>query len=304
MHKWFEKRLDRDELRKRTLRNIRSENKILKIFRKLSITNWIIIINILVYILLVIFILLGYKEETLFHFVAIQADNFFSGYYWTLLTSMFSHIWLPHLFFNLISLFFVGNFLEKIIGRKKFLWFYLISGIFAGLVYASLSFFFGGTELGAKIFVSPDSYAVGASGAIFGIAGLLAILTPFMKVYLIAGPIFAIIIQSILTGFFPNLAGISIINMLITLYIFISIFLMFSLNPRLRKISIPMAMHFWILPIVAIVPLMIIGLFLDLPIGNTAHLGGLIVGLAYGFYLRKKYKRKTQIISKFFSGKP
>jgi membrane associated rhomboid family serine protease len=39
----------------------------------------------------------------------------------------------------------------------------------------------------------------------------------------------------------------------------------------------------------------------DVPIGNTAHLGGLLLGLAYGFYLRKKYKNKTMYIRKKFS---
>ena len=77
------------------------------------------------------------------------------------------------------------NFLEKIIGRKKFFWFYIFSGIFAGVFYSVLSFYFGITDLGARIFVDPSVYSVGASGAIFGIAGLLAILTPRMKVYLI-----------------------------------------------------------------------------------------------------------------------
>ena len=61
-------------------------------------------------------------------------------------------------------------------------------------------------------------------------------------------------------------------------------------------------MPFWVLPIVAIVPLVVIGLFVPLPIGNTAHFGGLIAGLLYGIYLKKKYKRRAQIISKFFRG--
>jgi len=38
----------------------------------------------------------------------------------------------------------------------------------------------------------------------------------------------------------------------------------------------------------------------NVPIGNTAHLGGLITGLVYGFYLRKKYPRKIQMLSRHF----
>ena len=60
-------------------------------------------------------------------------------------------------------------------------------------------------------------------------------------------------------------------------------------------------MPFWLIPFVAIVPLVIIGLFVRLPIGNTAHFGGLMVGIFYGIYLRKKYKRKTKILSRYFT---
>jgi membrane associated rhomboid family serine protease len=40
---------------------------------------------------------------------------------------------------------------------------------------------------------------------------------------------------------------------------------------------------------------------IGLPIGNTAHLGGLLVGLGYGFYLKNKYPNKTRMISRHFS---
>jgi membrane associated rhomboid family serine protease len=67
------------------------------------------------------------------------------------------------------------------------------------------------------------------------------------------------------------------------------------------RISIPIEMPFWALPIVAIVPLFIIGYFFPLPIGNMAHLGGYIAGMIYGLYLRARYKKKTQLIARYFS---
>ena len=301
MKKWFDEKFEKRNLKRNNDRIEEEFGKINinRILRRFSITNWLIIINTIIYLLIVILKIVGFPEPKIFLIFALSANTLFSGAVWTLLTSMFTHFWLPHLLFNIISLFFVGNFLERIIGRKKFLGFYLISGIFAGIFYSVLSFYFGTSELGSRIFVNPSILSVGASGAIFGLVGLLAILTPFMKVYLIAGPIFALILQSILSKI-VNSQIISLINFFITFYIFLSIFSMFSFNPILRKIGIPISMPFWFLSIVSIVPLVIIGLFVNLPIGNTAHLGGLIAGFAYGSYLRIKYKKKTLFIQSHF----
>lgn len=278
--------------------------------RKLSITNWLIIANIAIFLIgLIISSIIG--EQAFSDLFSLSANFFFSGRVWTILTSMFLHANIWHLFFNMISLFFIGNFIERIIGRKRFFFFYLIAGLFAGLFFAALSYFFGNItinlgnsvfDLGNRLFFNPNTPAVGASGAIFALAGLLALLTPNNKVYLLAGPLIAIIIQAFAESVFPNAAFISALSIVITFYFLISVFSIFSFNPVLRKIAVPLAMPFWLLPVVAIVPLVIIGLFVSLPIGNTAHLGGLIAGLIYAGYLRKKYKKKTTMIRRIFGG--
>jgi len=264
----------------------------------LSVTLFLVVLNSLIFLLTSI---AGFFYPNLFNYIGLIPSMIIQGKnLWTLLTSMFVHANLAHLFFNMISLFFVGIFVERIIGKKRFIWFYLISGIFAGIFLSVLSGFFG-FGIGAKIFGDPSLIGVGASGAIFGLIGLLAVLIPRKKIYLIAGPLIAIIIQATADTLLPGNSLISAVDFLIEIYILVSIFTMFSFNSRISRISLPIELSFWLLPIVAIVPLVIVGIFVDLPIGNMAHVGGLIAGLVYGFYLKSKYKNKTRYLSRYFN---
>tara|TARA_Y100000310_G_C20593336_1_gene769232 strand:- start:523 stop:1077 length:555 start_codon:yes stop_codon:yes gene_type:complete len=183
----------------------------------------------------------------------------------------------------MFSLFFIGNFLEKIIGKTRFIWIYIISGLMGGAFFV----------ISGTIF-SNNIPGVGASGAIFGLLGVLAFLVPKSKIYLIAGPLVILVLAAILGPFFPVVYSIS--NVLIILMIFA----IFSFNPNIRRFAIPIELPMWILPIVAIVPLVIIGFFVELPIGNSAHIGGLVVGVFYGFYLRKKFPKKVNMLSRHF----
>jgi membrane associated rhomboid family serine protease len=264
----------------------------------LSINTILILINILMFIFLSI--LVAINPAFLNYFTLTPSNILHGQYLWTLLTSMFSHVDPWHIAFNMISLFFVGILIERILGPKRYLFFYLAAGLFAGLVFVLLSGFFGTNTLGASLFGNPTVAGLGASGAIFGLVGLLAVLTPKNRVYLITGPLIAIILESVLS----NLLSSSIINpfsWVVTIYVFLSIFAMFSSNKYLRAIALPLNLPFWLLPIITIVPLVIIGLFIPLPIANSAHFGGLIFGLAYGLYLKYKFPKKTQMISRIFS---
>lgn len=269
----------------------------------LNVSGWLILINVILFIMFSVMGVLSNADcsKSLCNYIALQPNNFFNNYYfWTLLTSMFMHAGFLHLFINMLSLFFIGRFLEMLIGKIRFFWLYLFGGLFAGLFFCGLAFLFGTSDLGIKLFGSLNTFAVGASGAIFAIAGVLCFLTPKNKVYLIAGPIIAIILQVALGNLIPESIN-NILNIIISVYIFISIISMFSINSEFRRVSLPIKMPFWLLPIVAIIPLFIIGFFVSLPIGNTAHLGGFIAGAFYGIYLRLKYKNKTRAISGYFS---
>ena len=116
---------------------------------------------------------------------------------WTLLTTMFLHGNFSHLLFNMYALILFGPLVERKIGSKRFLFAYFLSGIvasFAALYYPS---------------------ALGASGAIMGIIGLVIMLFPDLKVLFFfivpmsmrtAGIIFALID---VFGFFAGSSGVA-----------------------------------------------------------------------------------------------
>lgn len=81
-----------------------------------------------------------------------------SGQWWRLLSSTFLHAGIIHLANNMFALFFVGIFLESSIGSKKFLFIYLLTGIIASIT---------------SLIVHDSMISLGASGAIFGMYGLL-----------------------------------------------------------------------------------------------------------------------------------
>ncbi|MBI2519202.1 MAG: rhomboid family intramembrane serine protease [Bdellovibrio sp.] len=97
------------------------------------------------------------------------------GRVWTLITSVFSHNLLWHLFINMYVFFGFGSVLEKLLGFKKFFKFYLIAGIFSSLSHALVC---------ALILHRPEIPALGASGAISAIVIVFALLFPKEKIYL------------------------------------------------------------------------------------------------------------------------
>ncbi len=147
-------------------------------FGSIKVNTILILINIAAFI---IFSILIYMNQTLLDYIALKPSNILQGkYIWTFLTSMFMHAGFFHIFVNMLSLFFVGSLVERIIGPKRYLLFYLASGLFAGAVFV----------LSALIIPSEiDTFAVGASGAIFALVGVLMVLTPNLPVYIMFIPI-------------------------------------------------------------------------------------------------------------------
>lgn len=158
--------------------NPRRKRSFFSFLNFLSLNTIFIILNVVLFIL---FTILISRNVLSLDFIAIKPVNILGGkYLWTFLTSMFMHAGFFHLFVNVFSLFFVGSLVEKIIGRRRYFWFYILSGIFAGLFFVLVSLVFSSDF---------SAYAVGASGALFGLIGLLMLLTPNLPVYVMFIPI-------------------------------------------------------------------------------------------------------------------
>lgn len=83
--------------------------------------------------------------------------------FYRLITAMFLHFGLEHLFFNMLLLYFMGNLLEKTFGSLQFLFIYMFSGLVgnaASLLYYSIG--------------NMNVLSAGASGAVFGLVGVVA----------------------------------------------------------------------------------------------------------------------------------
>lgn len=158
-------------------------------FREKSAVWWIIAVCVVFFVAEMV--MLALNPDSINYF-ALNANNFLSGkYLWTIITHMFAHGGVFHLLINMFALFSLGSLCERIIGKRRFIWFYLIAGVFAGLLSVVLSGFFGYGAL-ESVFGSPDVYMIGASGAIFAIAGLFVVLVPRMRFSIIFLPFFSL----------------------------------------------------------------------------------------------------------------
>jgi rhomboid protease GluP len=83
-----------------------------------------------------------------------------NGYYWQLLTSMFIHINIIHLFGNMLFLLIFGFRAEELFTPEEFFFIYFLSGLSGNLL---------------TLLMSPETVSAGASGAIFGTFGACVI---------------------------------------------------------------------------------------------------------------------------------
>lgn len=162
-------------------------------FRNLPpITKNIVIINTILWFATIVFIRFGLDLNNILGLHYFATDSF---HIWQPLTYMFMHdsSGIGHLFFNMFALLMFGYNLERVWGGKRFLFYYLFTGVGAGIIQQIVWYFMFTGSPGYELAITSgylDYFiTVGASGAIFGILLAFGMLFPNVPIYIIFIPI-------------------------------------------------------------------------------------------------------------------
>jgi membrane associated rhomboid family serine protease len=134
--------------------------------RMWSVNTWLIVINVAIFFVDAI---LGHQLFELGYFSVDTAV--FGLQVWRFITLQFLHANIQHIAYNMIALFFFGPIVEQYLGSRRYLAFYLLSGIASG---ASCVILWGAHILN----MHPATPLIGASGSIFGVLIAAATIAP------------------------------------------------------------------------------------------------------------------------------
>jgi Uncharacterized membrane protein (homolog of Drosophila rhomboid) len=122
----------------------------------------------------ILFFALGYVFPLIKVYMALNPAALLSGFVWQILSYMFAHADISHLLVNMLGLFIFGTAVERSMGSKEFLLFYLLTGTLAGI-----------TSFG--IYVATGSWytmLLGSSGAVYALLLAFAVLNPEARIFL------------------------------------------------------------------------------------------------------------------------
>jgi len=198
--------------------------------------------------------------DTLMRFGASDSVAVLNGQWWRLITSIFVHVTILHIAVNMWCLWNLGLFGEPLLGKQGLVAVYVLTG-WAGMMLS----------LAWSVFTRQDALVAGASGAVFGVAGILIVLLsnrklslPWKELRSLRRSVIWFAVLNLAIGIIPNL-------------------LPESSGQQLARLHIDTSM---------------------LPrVDNSAHLGGFVCGLALGFPLfprmtsgRQSYRARQRLV--------
>lgn len=163
------------------------------------ITRSLLLANVACYLLQLVFRQMGIELSDLFGLHFILAGNF---HIFQPVTYMFLHGSLTHLFFNMFSLWMFGGLIERTLGTRRFLTYYMVCGIGAALcqeLWQTGEYVLEGmyaydwVQAGSRMISMGDFLdmwtTIGASGACYGILLAFGMLYPNERIMLLIPPI-------------------------------------------------------------------------------------------------------------------
>ena len=150
----------------------------------------ILVVNLLIYVF--VFIVSRIAPQLALKIILLLALPMPAGFLsqpWSILTSVFLHTRFWHIFGNMITLYFFGTYFNRLVGEKSFLIVYFVGGTVGNFFLLLLSG------------LAPYPAALGASGAVFALAGGLVVMRPRLPVIIFPIPIPMPLFVAVLGGF-------------------------------------------------------------------------------------------------------
>lgn len=202
----------------------------------------------------------SFDRDTLVRFGGTATDLVQQGEWWRLITGTFVHLTILHIALNMWCLWNLGLFGEPLLGKRGLIAVYLLTGT-AGMMFSYTS---------SILYKQIGMTVVGASGAVFGIAGILIVLLSNRKLSLpwdelrsLRRQVIFFAIANLVIGMTPNMLGLASASQL-----------------RLVHLDLDMLPR----------------------IDNSAHIGGFLTGLALGLPLfprmasgRSSYRQRQKL---------
>jgi membrane associated rhomboid family serine protease len=134
-------------------------------------------VKILILVNVAVYLLQQIVGDNLIYYFGLIPSRVLSGWIWQPVTYMFLHGGFFHILFNMFILWMFGRILEQVWGSRRFLQYYFITGIGAGLLNIGLTALFSQP-------MAMNVPTVGASGAIYGLLLAFGVLFPNQLIYL------------------------------------------------------------------------------------------------------------------------
>ena len=163
-----------------------------------TMTKNLLVINVLAFLATWVFERSGVDLNAMFGLHFFLASDF---HVWQFLTYMFLHANFTHILFNMFALWMFGSVIERVWGPKKFLFYYIVCGIGAGIIqelvqygnyivegmaayeYVSVN----GMRMAMNTFLN-QWMTIGASGAVYGVLLAFGMIFPNERLFIIPFP--------------------------------------------------------------------------------------------------------------------